>query len=92
MASFIAAGTSYATLGRPLVPFYIYYSMFGFQRIGDLMWLAGTSGAGFLARRDRRADHLNGEGLQHQDGHSLSCRAPIPNCSLTTRLLPTRWR
>ena len=73
MASFIAAGTSYATNGVPMVPFYIYYSMFGPQRVGDLFWLAGDIRAkGFLlGGNSYRTTSLNGEGLQHQDGHSL---------------------
>ena len=79
MASFIAAGTAYATHGRCLVPFYIYYSMFGFQRIGDLMWLAGDIRAkGFLLGATAGRTTLNGEGLQHQDGHSLILTSTIP--------------
>jgi pyruvate dehydrogenase E1 component len=79
MASFIAAGTSYASHARPLVPFYIYYSMFGFQRIGDLMWLAGDIKArGFLLGATAGRTTLNGEGLQHQDGHSLILSSTIP--------------
>ncbi len=79
MASFIAAGTSYATHGRYTVPFYIYYSMFGFQRIGDLMWLAGDIKAkGFLLGATAGRTTLNGEGLQHQDGHSLILSSSIP--------------
>jgi pyruvate dehydrogenase E1 component len=79
MASFVAAGTSYANLGRQMVPFYIYYSMFGFQRIGDLMWLAGDIKArGFLLGATSGRTTLNGEGLQHQDGHSLLLSSSIP--------------
>ena len=79
MASFIAAGTAYATHGRHLVPFYIYYSMFGFQRIGDLMWLAGDMKAkGFLLGATSGRTTLNGEGLQHQDGHSLVLSSALP--------------
>jgi pyruvate dehydrogenase E1 component len=79
MASFIAAGTSYATHGRHMIPFYIYYSMFGFQRIGDLMWLAGDMRAkGFLLGATSGRTTLNGEGLQHQDGHSLLLSSSIP--------------
>ena len=78
MASFIAAGTSYSTVGRHMVPFYIYYSMFGFQRIGDLMWLAGDIKArGFLLGATSGRTTLNGEGLQHQDGHSLILSSTI---------------
>jgi len=79
MASFVAAGTSYATHGRYMIPFYIYYSMFGFQRIGDLMWLAGDIKAkGFLLGATAGRTTLNGEGLQHQDGHSLILSSTIP--------------
>jgi pyruvate dehydrogenase E1 component len=79
MASFVAAGTSYSTFGQYLVPFYIYYSMFGFQRIGDLMWLAGDIKAkGFLLGATSGRTTLNGEGLQHQDGHSLLLSTTIP--------------
>jgi len=79
MASFIAAGTSYASFGRHMIPFYIYYSMFGFQRIGDLMWLAGDIKArGFLLGATSGRTTLNGEGLQHQDGHSLLLSSTIP--------------
>ena len=80
MATFVAAGTSYASHGRYMVPFYIYYSMFGFQRIGDLMWLAGDIKAkGFLLGATSGRTTLNGEGLQHQDGHSLILSSTIPN-------------
>lgn len=79
MASFIAAGTAYATRGLHLVPFYTYYSMFGFQRIGDLMWLAGDIKAkGFLLGATAGRTTLNGEGLQHQDGHSLILSSTLP--------------
>jgi pyruvate dehydrogenase E1 component len=79
MASFVAAGTSYATHGRQMIPFYIYYSMFGFQRIGDLIWLAGDIKAkGFLLGATAGRTTLNGEGLQHQDGHSLILSAALP--------------
>src|SRR5947208_998259 len=79
MASFIAAGTSYASYGRYTIPFYIYYSMFGFQRIGDLMWLAGDIKAkGFLLGATAGRTTLNGEGLQHQDGQSLILSSSIP--------------
>src|SRR5436305_5795162 len=80
MATFIAAGTAYATFGRYMIPFYIYYSMFGFQRIGDLMWLAGDIKAkGFLLGATSGRTTLNGEGLQHQDGHSLVLSSTIPS-------------
>jgi pyruvate dehydrogenase E1 component len=79
MASFIAAGTAYATHGVDMVPFYVYYSMFGPQRIGDLMWLAGDIKArGFLLGATSGRTTLNGEGLQHQDGHSLLHAGTIP--------------
>jgi pyruvate dehydrogenase E1 component len=79
MASFVAAGNAYATFGKYMVPFYIYYSMFGFQRIGDLMWLAGDIKAkGFLLGATSGRTTLNGEGLQHQDGHSLVLSSTIP--------------
>jgi len=79
MASFIAAATSYATHGVPMVPFYIYYSMFGPQRVGDLFWLAGDIRAkGFLLGATAGRTTLNGEGLQHQDGHSLLHASTIP--------------
>ena len=78
-ASFIAAGTSYATHGVPMIPFYIYYSMFGPQRVGDLFWLAGDIRAkGFLLGATAGRTTLNGEGLQHQDGHSLLHASTVP--------------
>ena len=80
MSSFIAAGTAYATHGIPTIPFYIFYSMFGTQRIGDLIWLAGDSRArGFLLGATAGRTTLNGEGLQHQDGHSHILGYPVPN-------------
>jgi pyruvate dehydrogenase E1 component len=79
MATFVAAGTSAASMSQVMVPFYIYYSMFGFQRIGDLMWLAGDIKAkGFLLGATSGRTTLNGEGLQHQDGHSLLLASTIP--------------
>ncbi len=79
MSSFIAAGTAYASHGVNMIPFYTYYSMFGFQRIGDLMWLAGDIRAkGFLLGATSGRTSLNGEGLQHQDGHSLLLASTIP--------------
>ncbi len=81
MASWIAAATSYSTNNRILVPFYIYYSMFGFQRIGDLAWAAGDMQArGFLLGGTSGRTTLNGEGLQHEDGHSHILAGTIPNC------------
>jgi pyruvate dehydrogenase E1 component len=80
MSSFVAAGTAYATHGINTVPFYIYYSMFGFQRIGDLAWLAGDMRAkGFMLGATAGRTTLAGEGLQHQDGHSHLLAMPIPN-------------
>ena len=71
MSSFIAAGTAYATHGVPTIPFYIYYSMFGFQRVGDLIWAAADLRTrGFLLGGTAGRTTLNGEGLQHEDGHS----------------------
>ena len=81
MSSWIAAATSYSTSDTPMIPFYIYYSMFGFQRIGDLAWAAGDSRArGFLIGGTAGRTTLNGEGLQHEDGHSHLMSATIPNC------------
>jgi len=81
MSAWIAAGTSYSVNNYPMIPFYIFYSMFGFQRIGDLAWAAGDSGArGFLLGATSGRTTLNGEGLQHQDGHSHTLASTIPNC------------
>jgi len=80
MASFIAAGTAYASAGEPMIPFYIYYSMFGFQRIGDLAWAAGDIRAkGFMLGGTAGRTTLNGEGLQHEDGHSHILASTVPN-------------
>ena len=79
MSSFIAAGTAYATHGVPTIPFYIYYSMFGFQRIGDLIWAAADLRTrGFLLGATAGRTTLNGEGLQHEDGHSHLLAATVP--------------
>ncbi|MEN8850438.1 MAG: pyruvate dehydrogenase (acetyl-transferring), homodimeric type [Glaciecola sp.] len=81
MASFVAAGTSYSTNDLPMLPVYIYYSMFGFQRVGDMAWAAGDSQCrGFLIGGTAGRTTLNGEGLQHQDGHSHVQAGLIPNC------------
>ncbi len=81
MSSWIAAATSYANNGIPMIPFYIYYSMFGFQRIGDLAWAAGDMRArGFMLGGTAGRTTLNGEGLQHEDGHSHIQAGLIPNC------------
>ncbi len=80
MSSFIAAGTAYATHGVPTIPFFIYYSMFGFQRIGDLIWAsADMRTRGFLLGATAGRTTLNGEGLQHEDGHSLLHASTVPN-------------
>jgi pyruvate dehydrogenase E1 component len=80
-ASWIAAATSYSTRGVPMLPFYAYYSMFGFQRVGDLLWAAGDAGArGFLLGGTAGRTTLAGEGLQHQDGHSLVLASTVPVC------------
>ena len=81
MSSWIAAATSYSTNDVPMIPFYIYYSMFGLQRVGDLAWAAGDMRArGFLLGGTAGRTTLNGEGLQHEDGHSHLLAATIPNC------------
>jgi len=80
-SSWIAAATSYSTNNRIMIPFYIYYSMFGFQRVGDLAWAAGDMQArGFLLGGTAGRTTLNGEGLQHEDGHSHVFSSTIPNC------------
>jgi pyruvate dehydrogenase E1 component len=81
MSSWLAAATSYSTNDEPMIPFYIYYSMFGFQRFGDLAWAAGDMRArGFLLGGTAGRTTLNGEGLQHEDGHSHVLASTIPNC------------
>ncbi len=80
MSSFIAAGTSYSSHGIPMIPFFIYYSMFGFQRVGDLIWAAGDMRTrGFLLGGTAGRTTLMGEGLQHEDGHSHIAAATVPN-------------
>ncbi|MFZ0921041.1 MAG: pyruvate dehydrogenase (acetyl-transferring), homodimeric type [Candidatus Dormiibacterota bacterium] len=80
MGSFTAAGTAYATHGQAVIPFYIYYSMFGYQRVGDLIWAFGDSrGRGFMLGGTAGRTTLNGEGLQHEDGHSPLLFSAIPN-------------
>src|SRR5881628_2595935 len=80
MSSFIAAGTAYATHGVNTIPFFIYYSMFGFQRIGDLIWAAADSRTrGFLLGGTAGRTTLMGEGLQHEDGHSHILASSVPN-------------
>ncbi len=89
--SWLAAATSYSTNNLPMIPFYIYYSMFGFQRIGDLCWAAGDQQArGFLIGGTSGRTTLNGEGLQHEDGHSHIQSLTIRTVSLTTRLTLTK--
>jgi hypothetical protein len=81
MASFTAAGTAYANLGIPTIPFFIYYSMFGFQRVGDLIWaFADSRGKGFLVGGTAGRTTLLGEGLQHEDGHSHVLSSVVPTC------------
>jgi len=81
MASCIAAGTAYANHGVPMIPFFIYYSMFGFQRVGDLIWaFADSRGKGFLLGGTAGRSTLMGEGLQHQDGHSPVHASTVPTC------------
>lgn len=80
-SSWLAAATSYSTNDVPMIPFYVYYSMFGFQRVGDLMWAAGDQRArGFMIGGTSGRTTLNGEGLQHEDGHSHIQSSVIPNC------------
>ncbi len=81
MADATAAGTAYATHGEPMIPFFMFYSMFGFQRIGDLIWsFADSRGRGFLLGCTAGRTTLNGEGLQHEDGHSHVLASAVPNC------------
>ncbi|HSU32298.1 MAG TPA: pyruvate dehydrogenase (acetyl-transferring), homodimeric type [Bryobacteraceae bacterium] len=81
LASFTAAGTAYANLGVPMIPFFIYYSMFGFQRVGDLIWaFADSRGKGFLVGGTAGRTTLLGEGLQHDDGHSQVLSTVVPTC------------
>jgi len=81
LCSWIAAATSYSTNNRPMIPFFIFYSMFGFQRVGDLTWAAGDMRArGFLLGGTSGRTTLNGEGLQHEDGHSHVLASTVPNC------------
>jgi pyruvate dehydrogenase E1 component len=80
MGSFTAAGTAYSTFGEPMIPFYIYYSMFGYQRVGDLIWaFADSRGRGFMLGGTAGRTTLNGEGLQHQDGHSPLLFSVLPH-------------
>jgi len=81
MGSFTAAATSYATWGQPMIPFFIFYSMFGFQRVGDLLWSFGDQrGRGFVLAATAGRTTLTGEGLQHCDGHSQVLASTVPNC------------
>jgi pyruvate dehydrogenase E1 component len=80
MASFMAAGTAYAMHGLPMIPFYIFYSIFGFQRVGDMIWSCGDALCrGFLLGGTAGRTTLNGEGIQHQDGHSHVIASTVPN-------------
>jgi len=82
MASFTSAGTAYANYGAPMIPFFIYYSMFGYQRVGDLIWAFGDSrGKGFLCGGTAGRTTLAGEGLQHQDGQSILSSSILPTCT-----------
>jgi pyruvate dehydrogenase E1 component len=82
MASFTAAGTAYANYKVPMIPFFTYYSMFGFQRIGDMVWaFADARGKGFLMGGTAGRTTLSGEGLQHQDGHSIVLSSTVPTCA-----------
>ena len=82
IAEFTAAGTAYANYGIDTIPFYIYYSMFGFQRVGDAIWaFADSRGKGFLMGATAGRTTLSGEGLQHQDGHSLLMASTVPTCA-----------
>jgi len=81
MSSWMAAATSYMTANIPMIPFYIYYSMFGYQRVGDFIWAAGDARArGFIIGGTAGRTTLNGEGLQHEDGHNLIMFSMVPNC------------
>ena len=93
MASFTAAGTAYATWGQPMIPFFIFYSMFGFQRVGDLIWAFGDQrGRGFLLGATAGRTTLAGEGLQHCDGQSqLLASTRTRTAGSTTPRSPTRW-
>ena len=93
MASFTAAGTAYANVGVPMIPFFIYYSMFGFQRVGDLIWaFADSRGKGFLLGGTAGRTTLLGEGLQHDDGHSLVLSSVFPPAAATIRRLLMKLR
>jgi pyruvate dehydrogenase E1 component len=82
MASFVAAGTAAVNYGKEMIPFFIYYSMFGFQRVGDMVWAFGDSrGKGFLCGGTAGRTTLAGEGLQHQDGHSIVLASTVPTCT-----------
>ena len=93
MSSWIAAATSYSTSNVPMIPFYIFYSMFGLQRVGDLAWAAGDMRCrGFLLGGTAGRTTLNGEGLQHEDGHSHVLASTIPNCVVVRSDLRLRGR
>ena len=91
MAEFTAAGTAYANYGVDMIPFFIYYSMFGFQRVGDLIWaFADSRGKGFLLGGTAGRTTLSGEGLQHQDGHSLLLASTVPTLAAYDPRMPMR--
>jgi hypothetical protein len=93
LASWTAAATSYSTHGLAMLPFYIYYSMFGFQRVGDLIWAAADQRArGFLVGATSGRTTLSGEGLQHQDGTSHLSPRPCPTAAPGIRAAPASWR
>src|SRR5205823_3853668 len=93
MSSFIAAGTAYATHGVPTIPFFVYYSMFGFQRIGDLIWAAADMRVRrFLLGATAGRTTLNGEGLQHEDGHSHVLASTVPNLLCYDPAYASSWR
>ena len=82
MASFSAAGAAYTNYAMEMIPFFVYYSMFGFQRVGDLIWaFADARGKGFLMGGTAGRTTLSGEGLQHQDGHSIVLASTVPTCA-----------
>ena len=92
MSSFMAAGTAYSIHNIPMIPFYLFYSMFGFQRVGDLIWACGDILCkGFLLGGTAGRTTLNGEGLQHQDGHSHVIAETVPNLKVMIQHLITSW-
>ena len=93
ISSWVAAATAYSVHGMRLLPFYIFYSMFGFQRVGDLIWAAADQRArGFLLGATSGRTTLGGEGLQHQDGSSHVAAATVPNCRAYDPALSVNWQ